>query len=609
MFKSVEHLAAEAEAAASTQPARRTMVEVKALLDWEIAQGKPASSRKRTKTALRSLLKTKRRTPADTNLDLEWFDINFPLDGWDPVSMPKLDQDTYLDYRKRVRTAIERVLGIVQERQAVRALHDRWTDMGTWLKACPEFKGLGSRKLIPILSTLTMGARHLGFQPDAVTDEVLRGLHDAAADSGTRSSYRCSSSLISDLQADPGRAEIWSWLPHPISPIRAEPTRTHDLPDHFLAEIEEMVEIAARIRYVTVKEAWEHVADNTRDNYRGTLRALAGALLATGHLTRRANSLRPVLEDTAALAAALREWLEWLKRGQWAANTAIQHASRLPCILERNNLDVEELKRLIGQVKEFRSSLETQGMNEETKAFCRALIERPDFLLSHVPPRRAAERILKDALSQKRDLEPSEIVLVRQLGTVALFCAIESGGAPIRVGNFLATTWVGEGAWLKRISKDRFELTVPVAYTKNKKRIWAPINASREKFHDTIRWYLAHVRPLFLANPSSEEIAESRYLVPAVTDPQRPLPYDTFRGWFLRIMRDEAGVVCTPHHFRHGQASLLYHDNPGMLRTIARRLGDTEKTVVKSYAWVHEELEVERGQDALVALIRKGKHR
>jgi integrase len=166
---------------------------------------------------------------------------------------------------------------------------------------------------------------------------------------------------------------------------------------------------------------------------------------------------------------------------------------------------------------------------------------------------------------------------------------------------------VGTGAWLKCISKDRFELSVPAGHTKNKKKIWAPIDASQEKYHDTIRWYLEHVRPLFLVDPATGTIAQSPYLVPAVTDPSQPLPYDTFRGWFLKIMRDVCGIVCTPHNFRHGQASLLYHDNPGLLRTIARRLGDTEQTVVENYAWVHEEIEAERGQNALVATIRKKK--
>jgi hypothetical protein len=324
----------------------------------------------------------------------------------------------------------------------------------------------------------------------------------------------------------------------------------------------------------------------------------------------QANSLRPALQDTNALAAALREWLKWLAQGQWAASTAVRYTGRLPCIFERNGLEVSDLKKLIEEVEEFHDSLETREMNDETKAFCRALIERPgfrsDFLLSHAEPRKAAEKILKRARSRRNGkLKPSEITQVRQLGTVALFCAIECGGAPIRVGNFLATTCIGTGAWLKRTSKDRFELSVPAGHTKNKKKIWAPIDASREKYHDTVRWYLEHVRPLFLVDPLTGKDVDSPYLVPKVTDPSQPLPYDTFRGWFLKIMRDICGIVCTPHNFRHGQASLLYHDNPGLLRTIARRLGDTEQTVVENYAWVHEEIEAERGQTALVAMIQK----
>lgn len=614
MFQSLDELVAEAEVAAIAETTRRKMTEVVALLDREIVDGKPKSPRERAKSALRSLLRVKNLTPETADLDLEWFDNTFPLDGWDPILMHTLSRDSYIDYRKRVRAALERVLGIAQKREAARSTKDAWTEMCAWLKECSEFVGLGSRRLIPVTSTLTMGARQNGFQPEAITQEVFINLHDLARDSGTRSSYRNASTLIAELQANSERTEIWTWMPHPILPISAGQRQTYELPDHFLKEIEEMTEIAARLRYVTVKEIWEHVADKTRENYRNTLRAFVGALLDSGHLTPGADTLRPILEDPKALAAALREWLKWLTQGRWAESTVIRYAGRLPCIFERNGFDVSDLKRLIEEVDEFHDSLEKREMNDETKAFCRALIERPgfqsDFLLSHVEPRKAAEKILKQARSRRNGkLKPSEATLVRQFGTVALFSAIECGGAPIRVGNFLATTWMGPGAWLKKISKVRFELTVPVGHTKNKKKIWAPINASREKYHDTVRWYLEYVRPLFLLDPSTGEVVDSPYLVPAVMDPSKPLPYDTFRGWFLKIMRDVCGIVCTPHNFRHGQASLLYHNNPGLLRTIARRLGDTERTVVENYAWVHEEIEAERGQTALVAMIRKKGHK
>jgi hypothetical protein len=611
MFQSLDELVAQADAVETAMPKNRTMVEVEEFLDREIADGMPASSRLRTLSALRSLLKIKNLTPKSTCLDIEWFDEQFPLDGWDPVLMPKLSQASYIDYRKRVRAAIERVLGVAQKRQAFRAMRDGWAEMGLWLKERPEFSAFGSRRLIPICSTLTMGARHRELQPEMVTQDVFLSMHDAVSDSDTRASYRSASAQIAQLQSDPECKKIWTWMRHPISPIKVQPMRTYDIPENFSAEIEHLTEIAARLRYVTVKETWEYVADETRANYRSTLRALVGAFKDAGYFSDDTVSIRPLLEDADILAGALREWLKWLKQGRWAASTTLQYARTLPCILERNGIEVVELKQLLSEVAEFQDNENKAEMNETTKAFCRALIERPDFrsdfLLSHIPPRMAAQRIMKRARFEKRELKPSEVTKVRQLGTVALFSAIECGGAPIRVSNFLGITSVGNNAWFKIASKDLFELTVPPGHTKNKKRIWAPIRASSEKYHDTIRWYLQHIRPLFFSNgPSGRQTEESPYLVPSVTDPRRPLPYGTFRGWFTRIMRNDVGIVCTPHNFRHGQASLLYHDNPGLLRTIARRLGDTEQTVLENYAWVHAELEAERGQNALVATIRKG---
>ena len=615
MFQSIEEIvaAAEAESAAAREAVRRTLAEVPPWLDREIAAGRARSSCERTRTALRSLLKVCNLTPEGAPLDLAWFDRTFPPGGWNPVAMPRMGQGTYEDYRARVRAAIEEVLGIAPARAAARARRDGWSELAEWLEGCPEFEDLGSRRLIPLRSSLTMAARLAGLEPGDLTDNAFRALLDGVHDQGARESLRRASALIARLQADPARGEVWRWLPHPIAPIEAGSRVTHDLPEHFLAEIEEMTEVAARLRYVTVKQCWEHVAAKTRDNYRNTLRALAGALAEAGRIAPEANGLRPVIEDPAALAAALRVWLGWLEAGRWAESTAIRYAGRLPCILERNGIDVAALKGLIDEVDEFHDSLEKRQMGEETRAFCRALIERPDFradfLLSHIPPRKAAEAILRAARARPDGrLSASEATRVRQLGTVALFCAIECGGAPVRVDNFLAIPSDGPGAWLKAVSPRRYELTVPAGRTKNRKRIWAPIEASRERYHDTVSWFMKDVRPLYLVDPATGARAQSPWLVPAVMDPGRPLPYDTFRGWFLRIMRDHCGVVCTPHNFRHGQASLLYHDNPGLLRTIARRLGDTERTVTETYAWVHEEIEAERGQAALVAtMLGKGR--
>jgi hypothetical protein len=175
------------------------------------------------------------------------------------------------------------------------------------------------------------------------------------------------------------------------------------------------------------------------------------------------------------------------------------------------------------------------------------------------------------------------------------------------VQNFLSIPCEGAGAWLKEVSPVRFELTIPAAHTKNKKRIWTPIMASREKYHDTVAWFMKHIRPLFLTNPETGTVTASDYLVPGIMDPTGPLPYSTFRSWFISIMRDVTGIVCTPHNFRHGQASLLYYFFPQHLSRIALRLGDAPATVLEHYAWIHEEHEMERGQEYMVRLINESR--
>ena len=68
-------------------------------------------------------------------------------------------------------------------------------------------------------------------------------------------------------------------------------------------------------------------------------------------------------------------------------------------------------------------------------------------------------------------------------------------------------------------------------------------------------------------------------------------------------MRDVVGVRCTPHNYRHGQASLLYHRYPERIGWIAVRLGDTQDTVLRHYAWVHAAKAMAEGQRLISDLI------
>jgi integrase len=108
------------------------------------------------------------------------------------------------------------------------------------------------------------------------------------------------------------------------------------------------------------------------------------------------------------------------------------------------------------------------------------------------------------------------------------------------------------------------------------------------------------VRPLILEDADGK----SEWLVPMLSDPSRQCCYETFLDWFERLMRDEVELPCTPHNYRHGQASLLYHAHPEHLDTIAQRLGNTPNTVLKHYAWIHEELSMIEGQKLLTDLIQ-----
>jgi hypothetical protein len=139
---------------------------------------------------------------------------------------------------------------------------------------------------------------------------------------------------------------------------------------------------------------------------------------------------------------------------------------------------------------------------------------------------------------------------------------------------------------------------------KNKKAIRFKMKPNMHKWCDTVAWYLDHIRPLLLPkDPETGEVLPCRWLVPMLSDPSRHCPYETFHGWFVKIMRDVVGVRCLPHNYRHGKASMLYHRYPHRLAHIAQQLGDTEATVVGSYAWVHQEKAMEEGQQLVCDLI------
>uniref|UniRef100_UPI00260D3BF0 hypothetical protein n=1 Tax=Sulfitobacter sp. TaxID=1903071 RepID=UPI00260D3BF0 len=559
-------------------------------------------------------------------LNIDKFDRAFPRTGWNPVNMPTMTQSTYLDYRKRARASIKKALGISSWERNLRSRNDGWSTVIEWIMSLPRSKNYRV-ELSSIASTLTILAREAGVQPEAFTQADLTTLYSGASNS-QRKSLRNAARLIERFQTEDATAHRMRHLfPHSITAIQTTPDRHFNIPSHFQAEIEEMVKISTRIRYLKIKKSCSYLSEGTRKRHQHALRTIVNALMVTGRLCPDANTIKTALMNEDSFWEALHYVISRVECGAIKASTSATLAGYLPAILERNGIYIPELRKEINAVGELELTIESSKMSAETKAFCRSLIERldlrTDFILSHVPLRREAEGILRAAKKAKRGLTHKERTRVRQLGTTALFCAIECGGAPVRVENFLEATVNCPDAWLTVQSSSEFLLTVPAIKTKNKRGIRAPITASEERYHDTIKWFLASIRPHYFRDDVSTDLAEDErnanqakvaalgcaWLVPGVNDPQRGACYTTFLGWFQRLMRDVVGIACDPHNFRHGQASLLFYEYPERIDMISQRLGDSMATVLRYYAWIHEEMLMREGQAALVAMLpgRSGK--
>ena len=336
------------------------------------------------------------------------------------------------------------------------------------------------------------------------------------------------------------------------------------------------------------------------------MRAVVDGLIATGHLDPCANSFAAPLVSSEALADILGHIVNRVGDSGITARHATTLISRLPTIFDRNGIDSSILRDMIKEVDELGQHSGKTGMPEKTKQLCRALIEkrkfRNDFLLAHAHPRLIAQELLDAAAREDRRVTREERGRIIRNGAVALFCAIEIGGAPIRVDNVLEMPFGAEDAWIRHSGKN-VKVVIPGKFVKNGGEIRFEMKPGPHQFTETVRWYLDCIRPLILTDPDTGELATSPWLIPMLTNPGRPCPYETFHNWFTRIMRDVVGVRCTPHNYRHGQASLLYHRYPERIGWIAVRLGDTQDTVLRHYAWVHAAKAMAEGQRLISDLI------
>ena len=354
-----------------------------------------------------------------------------------------------------------------------------------------------------------------------------------------------------------------------------------------MAEVEDFVERASRRRYIRVKKKFDYVEDGTRTNYRTTLHATLDGLISVGRLRTDANGFGSVLEEPDALDDLVNHMFERIETGKISARSATGLMGRLPIILDRNGIDSTHLREALKEVDELQQHPEKAGMPLPTRHFCEKLIEnrayRNRFLLAHAKLRQVAQDALGAAKAAGRALTADERSIVIRHGVVSAFCSMEVGGAPIRVENFLEMPYGVEGAWIWQKGKG-FEVKIPAAFTKNGEPIEFEMQPNAYKWCDTLHWFIAHVRPLILADPKTGETRSSPWLVPMLSDLTRPCPYETFLSWFVPIMRDVVKVPCLPHNYRHGQASMLYHNYSGpprVDRASARRYAGNGRAVLR----------------------------
>ena len=593
------------------------------MLDREMEAGAAASPRRLAKTALRSLLRTKGQRPENTELSLDLFDAWFPLNGWNRVTMPRISRKVYLSYRKRARAAIARTLGVTRRNEKLRRQRDRWTELAEWLSDLTQFKK-STVSLTAIISTLTLLCREEQLSTEDLNHAIVLRLYQRATEKQKRS-LRNASRTIYNLQSDPNSSSgIREFFPNAIQPIRTGPRKTYHLSECLQGEIDELTRVSYRRDYIEITRSYDELADTTRDQHKYALRTVVDALIATGHLSPDAQTARFALSNRDAMIIACNHIYARTGRGELAASTSTTKMTYLPAILERNGIETPGLRAEIRKVSAFRLRIGKSQMPEETQRICRHLIDdlsfRTDFLLSHAAPRAAAEKIIYAARRAKRDLTRKERTRVRQLGTVAMFCALECGCAPIRVGNFLKIPIHGLAPWFTKIKANEYDLHIPATHTKNGQPIKAPLCAGDERYLETIEWFLREIRWLFFwdqaasAANGSECIVrfakqlstKSDWLVPGVKNPCLSLTDNTFRNWFENIMVEVSGISMDPHNFRHGQASLLYYHFPDQIEAIAARLGDTVETVLRYYAWIHQEKLMRKGQSMLISTIRPG---
>ncbi|WP_340110603.1 hypothetical protein [Pikeienuella sp. HZG-20] len=548
------------------------------------------------------------RPLAGITAELALVEERFPLDGFDPTHWPT--DEAYRLFRRRLQAPLREFLGVHAAQAALRAQQDEWSELFSAVKPLTEGRvGKGAKwhpmKLVA-LKTFALVARAYGWRPRDLTLAKAQRI-DADFRANKREANCRALRRLDELREFSPLLPLLPPQPIGFTSERRVPLLAPMNPDwetQFIAWIE-----------AVTKANWDPVDQKFADNHAGHAHVMRSAFrtalrigVEIGRIRADQADLAAVFADDEVLCAIAGEMFARRtlskKDGRLAPRTSRKYLKALNQVRAHLGIDTQLLGLVLSNNAIARAGKKAdKSMTPKNRKFCERLVEQPSqrrrFLTSFQTLRDAAEAILSLASLEDRKLTKHEIARVRMLGTAACFAAIEIGGAPIRVENAMRLTCDGEDAQIRISAKGEapIKLHIPAELTKNGATIEFPIHSNRFGYHDTIRWYLRVIRPLF------PQAATGPYLFPAVKTPGAHLNSDFFGAGFAGLMRTVVHLPMTPHQMRHGQTSLLLDRYPNEVEVIAKRIDDTPGALRQFYGWLNSMKLVERGQDLLVALM------
>lgn len=512
--------------------------------------------------------------------------------------------DAFKRWKRNFSAAIHGASGEISDSAERRGRQDDWSLLIEILEDLSMDGTAGNlqiheKEIIPVRALADV-ARRAAISDLHFLSEHALSLYKKIRSKGQRQAICDALSLCDRIRGSKDR-RLLNILPKvPISFTPPTDVNRFILPKYLQEELDIWIDVATRGLWSPTNQRF--TAEKTKSSYRNAIKKVLTTAARSGCLDIGSIQTVAIAFDDEVLTCVVRTLEKWHREKSPYAitpKTAAGYLSVIAVFLDRNGECSEHVRLIKSTDAWIASDANPEGLEKPTMLFCRRVVtdmlDRLNFLSLHRKYQKRAEEYLKRAKSHPQE-KVRNLQLARQYGTCAAFAALETDAVPIRVSNALACTFRGKGAWLELGHKlnDDGLLYLPANATKNKKPIRAPIkSASRLRGLETLRWYLREIRPLF---PHHEQ---SDFFFPSLKRPDAQLQYGTLKGWWSKSISDFGFPGLNPHMFRHGQASILVDNTPGDWQTVSIRLGDTEDTCKKFYAWINDEKLILQGQRRL----------